>query len=195
VIVLVQIIGFLLICRSEALANLADLKSDALRASEEASILVAEREKWEKEKEDMRHDRELWGKVPEDRVPPGAYWNFVRSYYDCRAYGKREYQGALQNVPIGWSTADACINTPVTINVGWRYPEVKFRRPYRCASVDGSLHGYWIVDQYQDDCKPELKDVNDTVSQRLGSRFLLSFTFFRDVQTSGPVSLELRHRL
>ena len=164
VIVSFQIICILAVYRSNTLANFIELESGALRASMEASTLVAEREKWEGEKENMRHDRESWEKVPEDRIPPGAYWSSVRPAYECRAYGKREYQGTLRNVPKGWGAVDACMNTCVSVKVAWNRPPVEIRRPYRCAFVDGSLHGYWIVDRDQDDCKPKLKDVQDAVS-------------------------------
>lgn len=132
----------------------------------EASALVAERERWEKEKEDMRHDREVWGKVPENPIPRGAHWDPVWHTYECRAYGKREYLGLLRNIPKGWNAVDACMSTPVSIKMGRILPPVEVRQPHRCAFVDGSLHGYWIVDRNQDDCEPKLKDIHDTVSQR-----------------------------
>ena len=163
---LFQVINILALYRSETLANYIKFESEALRASIEASALVAERERWEREKENMRHDREMWEKVPEDHIPPGARWGTVSYIYGCRAYGKREYEGVLLDIPKGWSAIDACMNTPVSIKVGWNRPKVEIRQPHRCASVGNSLHGYWIVDRDQDDCEPKLKDVHDTVSQR-----------------------------
>ena len=70
-IVLFQIISILAAYRSDTLADYSDLKSRALRASIEAPALVAERGGgWEQE--NMRHNRESWGKVPEDHIPHGA---------------------------------------------------------------------------------------------------------------------------
>ena len=192
-IVWFQIVCSLVVYRSDALANFVDLESGALRASMEASALIAEREKWEQEKENMRHDREMWGKVPEDPVPSGAYWYAVGPSDECLAYGKREYNGMLQSIPKSWSAVDACMNTPVSIEVHWSQPAVRIRRPHRCASVDGSLYGYWIVDWYQHDCQSKLKDIHDTVGQRYFSAST-PLKFLRDVQTIGPVSLESRPR-
>ena len=28
--------------------------------------------------------------MPEDEVPPGARWSFIRHAHECQAYGKRE---------------------------------------------------------------------------------------------------------
>ena len=166
IIVLFQVICILVVYRSDTLASFIDLESKAYRASMEVSALVAEREKWEQEKENMRHDRELWEQVPEDRVPWRAHWDHVWSHYECRAYGKREYQGVLRGIPAGWpwSAIDVCMNTPVSIDLDWDRPPVKIQRPYRCV-FDGSLNGYWIVDRGQDDCEPELRAVHDTVCQ------------------------------
>ena len=80
----------LVVCRSDAPSNCADFESTARRVTMEASVLVAEREKWEVEKENIRHDREVWGHVPEDEVPPGARWSTIRHVHERRAYGKRE---------------------------------------------------------------------------------------------------------
>jgi len=123
----------------------------------EKFILVAGRGKSERETEKLRHDRELWGKVPEDRVPQGAFWDDARPDRNCRAYGKRDYRGRLQNIPEGWSAVDACMNTPVEIK------GVTIGHPHRCAFVDGSphIHGFWIVDWDQPDCKPELQNFHD----------------------------------
>ena len=187
----------LIVCCSDTLANLAEFESTARRASMEASALVAEREKWEVEKENMRHDREVWGQVPEDEVPPGARWSFIRPAYECRAYGKREYVGVLRDVPEGWSAMDACMNMPVSIEFS-KHPSIEIKQPYRCAFVGSSadIRGYWIVDQHQDDCKPKLEDIHDTVSQIILYPYVLAMlTCPRGVQTLGRVSLEWRHKL
>ena len=162
---IILILCILVACRSDTLENYLNIQSEASRASAEASALVAEREKWGRERDDMRHDREVWEKVPEGRVPSRAYWVSVGSSV-CRAYGKQEYEGVLRNIPEGWGAIDACMNTPVSIRTVWDGPAVKIRQPYRCALVDGFVQGYWILDQYQDDCKPKLKDVHDIVSPR-----------------------------
>jgi len=152
----------LIIYRSDALEKFISLESSALHSSAEKSALVAEREKSEREREKMKRDREFWEKVLEDRVPQGAFWEVVWPAWDCRAYGKREYWGMLQNIPEGWSAIDACMNMPVEIK------GVTIRRPYRCAFVDESPHirGYWMVDWDQSDCKPGLRNFHDAVSPR-----------------------------
>jgi len=157
VIVLLQAV---LICRSDPLANFISLESTAYHASWERSALVAEREKSEQQREKMRRERELWEKPLEDRVPRGAFWEVVWPAWDCRAYGKREYWGTLRNIPDGWSAIDACMNMPVEIK------GVTVRRPARCAFVEGSphIHGYWMVDWDQTDCKPWYRDFRDAVS-------------------------------
>ena len=87
---------------------------------------------------ELRHAKEFLGKVPKGRVPQGAFWEAVWAAWDCRTYGKREYWGMPRNMPEGWSAIDACMSMPV---------DIKF--------ADGSphIHGYWIVDLDQADCK------------------------------------------
>ena len=121
----------------------------------------SEREKLGLERERLRLERELWERAREDRVPQGAFWEVIWSAWDCCAYGKREYSGMLQSIPEGWTAVDACMNMPVEIK------GVTVRRPDRCAFVEGSphIHGYWIVDWDQPDCKPWYQDFKDAVSQ------------------------------
>jgi len=153
---------------SDTLAKFIELKSAAFRASRERNALVAERQKSEQERERMSREREIWEKVPGDRVPYGAFWEVVWPAWDCLAYGKREYWGMLRNIPQGWSAIDACMYMPVEIK------GVKIRRPYRCKFVDGSphIHGYWIVDWDQSDCKPSYRNFHDAgcTSYRSGTR-------------------------
>lgn len=104
---LLQIICMPVFCHSDARANFINLESTTLRASVEASAFVVERGKLEAEKGNMRHDRELWEKVPEDGVPMGASWFSTRAANACQAYGKREVMGASQGIPEGWSVMDA----------------------------------------------------------------------------------------
>ena len=158
-IIVVQAV--LIVYRSDTLARFVALESTALHASRETSTLVTEREKSERERAKMLRDRELWEKPLEDRVPQGASWETVWPAWDCRAYGKREYWGVLRDIPEGWSAIDACMNMPVEIK------GVTVRRPGRCAFVDGSphIHGYWMVDWDQPDCKPWHRDFHDAVSQ------------------------------
>jgi len=148
VVVLLQII--LIIRHTDIMAPFINIESAARRASSEASTLAVEKEKTEHEREAMAREEELWEKAKEKRVPQGAFWDTVWPAWDCRAYGKREYWGALRNIPEGWSDIDACMNMPVEIK------GVTVRRPYRCAYVQGSphIHGYWMVDWNQVDCKP-----------------------------------------
>jgi len=157
-IILLHTVRF--IYNSDALAKYIDLESTASRTSGQMSALVAEREKSEREREKLRGEREFWDKVPEDRVPQGAFWEVVWPAWDCRAYGKREYWGTLRNIPNGWGAIDACMNMPVEIK------GITVRRPDRCKFVDGSphIHAYWVVDWDEPDCKPQLRNFHDAVS-------------------------------
>jgi len=150
----------LIIYRSDTLAKYTHLESAFLRASTEKLVLVVKREKSELEREKMKCDRELWEKALEDRVPQGAFWDDFWGIWYCRAYGTREYQGTLRNIPEGWNAVDACMNMPIEIQ------GVTVRRPYRCMFVDGSphIHGYWMVDWGQPFCEPELQNLRDAVS-------------------------------
>jgi len=127
--------------------------------------IVHEKEELRKEGERLAEEREKWGKAREDRVPQGAFWDTTWPAQECRAYGKREYWGILWNIPEDWTAVDACMNMPVEIK------GVTIRRPYRCAYVEGSphIHGYWMVDWHQPDCKPWHKDFHDTGCTNLGS--------------------------
>ena len=108
----------------------------------------------------MKHDRELWEKAREDRVPHNAFWDAISPAPACSAYGKREYSSTLQNIPEGWTAIDACINMPIEIK------GVAVRRPNRCAFVKGSphVHGYWTVDWDEPSCKPRWYNYQDVVS-------------------------------
>ena len=143
----------------------------------------SEREKLEQEKEKLRLEREWWERAREDRVPQGAFWEVVWPAWDCRAYGKREYWGALQNIPDGWTAMDACTNMPVEIK------GVTIRRPDRCAFVEGSphIHGYWMVDWDQPDCKPWYRDFHDAVSPISPPHLYVigMITRLRDAQATG----------
>jgi hypothetical protein len=115
----------------------------------------------EHQKEELREERERWEKAREERVPQGAFWESVEPAPDCRAYGKREYSGTLQNTPGDWTDLDACMNMPVEIK------GVTLRRPNQCAYDEASprnVHGFWMVDWDQPDCKPWHQDITDTVS-------------------------------
>ena len=129
------------------------------RLDRQKQLLEDERHLWEHEKEALREERERWEKAREDRVPQGAFWEVVWPAWDCRAYGKREYWGMLQNIPGDWTDLDACMNMPVEIK------GVSVRRPDRCAYVAGSphIHGFWMVDWDQPDCKPWHQDFKDMV--------------------------------
>jgi len=161
-ITIIMLQTVLIISTSDTLITFINLESTVFSASREKSALVAERDKSEREREKMRGEREFWEKVPEDRVPHGAFWEVVWPAWSCRAYGKREYWGMLRNIPDGWSAIDACMNMPVEIK------GVNIRRPYRCKFVDGSpqIHGYWMVDWDQQDCKPSYKNFHDAVSPK-----------------------------
>ena len=158
--IVLLVLEAILISRSDSLAKFVSLESTAHRASWERSSLVTKREKSEREREKMWRDRKLWEKPLEDHVPQGASWEVVWPAWECRAYGKREYWGVLRNIPEGWSAIDACMNMPVEIK------GVNVRRPDRCAFVEGSphIHGYWMVDWDQTDCKPWYEDFQDAVS-------------------------------
>jgi len=143
---------------------------DALESAIRRSEL--ERSRLEREKGELRRERERWEKAREDRVPQGAFWEVVQPALDCRSYGKREYWGILQNIPRDWTDVDACSNMPVEIE------GVSLRRPYRCAYVEGSpyIHGYWMVDWGQPDCKPWLRDFHDKVRGKAVFNTLKSYS-------------------
>jgi len=124
----------------------------------ERSRLEQEEESLENERQLMEEERERLEKArDESHIPQGAFWEVVWPAWDCRAYGSREYWGMLQNIPEGRTELDACMNMPVEIK------GVSVRRPDRCAYVEGSslIHGYWMVDWDQPDCKPWLQDLTD----------------------------------
>jgi len=156
------------IYNSDALSSYKSHENAASRASNEHSALVVRREESERQREELKRERKFWEKVPEDRVPQGAFWEVVQPAWDCRAYGKREYWGTLRNIPEGWSAIEACMNMPVEIR------GVTVRRPYKCKFVDYSpyVRGYWMVDWDQTDCKPWYHDFRTTgcTSYRSGSR-------------------------
>ena len=179
-----------ILCRSDVLAPLIDIESAARLAFRANATLAVEKGKMEHERELMRYERELWEKAREDRVPQGAFWETVWPAWDCRAYGKREYWGVLRNIPEGWSPVDACMNMPVEIK------GVTVRRPYRCAFTLGSphVHGYWIVDWDQPDCRPWYRDYHDAVSSNRVS-FAIAFGFthlHRDAQATDLANVESR---
>lgn len=146
-----------MIAHVDVLEPFLDIESAARRASTENSTLMVEKGKMESEREAMAHEKELWEKAKEVRVPHGAFWEDISPAWDCLAYGKREYLGALRNVPKGWSAIDACMNMPAEVK------GVTFRRPDRCGYIRGSLHvhGHWVVDWDQPDCKPWFRDFQE----------------------------------
>ena len=125
----------------------------------EELLLEDERQSWEQERENLREEKERWEKAREEGFPQGAFWDSILPAPDCRAYGTREYHGALQNIPDDRTDMDACMNMPVEIK------GVTLKRPHRCGYVWGSpdIHGFWMVDWDQPDCKPWHQDVTDTV--------------------------------
>jgi len=130
------------------------------RLEREGQLMEDERQLLEQEREALKEERQRWERAREDRVPQGAFWDGIWPAPDCRAYGKREYWGILNNIPEDWTDMDACTNMPVEIK------GVSVRRPDRCGYVEGSphIHGYWMVDWDQPDCKPQHQDITDKVS-------------------------------
>ena len=137
-------------------------EQDRQRLKNEQQLLEDKRQLLEQAEEDLREERERWEKAKEDRVPQGAFWDVVQPALECRAYGKREYWGMLQNIPGDWTDLNACMNMPVEIK------GVTVRRPYRCGYAGDSPHiyGYWMVDWDQPDCKPWHRDFHDKVRGR-----------------------------
>lgn len=160
VIMLLQV--SLITYHSNMVVKYANYRQTSFSALREQSTLEAERKKSEWEQERMMHNRELWKKVPEDHILPGAYWKPIWPANDCHTYGKWEYWGMLMDIPEGWSSMDACMNTPAEVQ------GVTIRRPDRCTFVNGfpHVHGYWMVDWDQENCKLWLKDFCDIVSPR-----------------------------
>ena len=113
-----------------------------------------------------------WKTQEPGSVPQGAFWDGLWPSLDCRAYGTREYWGVLHNIPKNWTDVDACMNMPFQIK------NLTLRRPYRCAYTEGSphIHGYWMVDWDQPDCKPWHQDFHDTVRGRAMNAPLASYS-------------------
>ena len=145
-------------------------EQERLRLEQDKQLIEDERHLLEDEKEEWKKERERWEKAREDRVPQGAFWGSLWPSPDCRAYGRREYWGTLENIPEGWSDIEACTNMPAEIK------GVYVRRPNRCGYVQGShhIHGIWMVDQDQVDCKPWHADATDKVGLRKPARFHLN---------------------
>lgn len=153
------LLTIVLLFNYDPLDGIIDTKSAEKHASAENATLAVEKEMAKRERVMMAHERALWEKAREARVPQGAFWDAVWPAWDCRAYGKREYWGSLRNIPKGWDPIDACMNMPVEIK------GVKIRRPYRCAKVsvfpEVQVQGYWMVDWDQPDCKAWFRDFVD----------------------------------
>ena len=142
------------------------LESERVALQAESTRLENERRSLEKEKLALKEERERWEKARDElTIPRGAFWEVVWPAWDCRAYGQREYWGILRNIPAGRSEVEACMNMPVVIR------GVTIRRPHRCQHVRGSIHGFWLVDWDQPDCKPWLQDFTDRVSLRCSILF------------------------
>ena len=147
-----------------------DALKSAIRRSElersklgrEKQLLEDEQQSLEQERERWKEERERWERAREGHIPQGASWDPLWPAWDCRAYGKREYWGILNNIPEAWTDLDACMNMPVEIK------GVSIKRPDRCGYVEGSprIHGYWMVDWNQTDCKPWHQDFHDMVRSR-----------------------------
>ena len=145
-------------------------EQERLRFAQEKQLLEDERHLLEQEEGEWKKERERWEKTREDRVPQGAFWDLPQPANDCRAYGRREYWAELQNIPQDWTDMEACMNMPVEIK------DVSVRRPNRCGYVEGSshIHGFWMVDWDQVDCKPWHADVTDQVGLGQPTWFHLS---------------------
>ena len=131
------------------------------RMHEQRDAMRSERIALRGESDRLEKERLKWEKAREDRVPQGAFWETPpQPAPDCLSYGKREYSGALQNIPEDWTDLDACMNMPAKIK------DVSVRRPDRCGYVANSPHirGFWTVDWDQPDCKPWHQDFTDKVS-------------------------------
>jgi hypothetical protein len=124
------------------------------KLEQEKQLLKDERQSLAQEKEELKEEREMWEQAR------GAFWGVLTPAEDCRAYGTREYSAMLQNIPKDWTDMDACMNMPVKIN------GVSIRQPLRCeyVAVSPHIHGIWVVNWDQPDCKPWLYNVNDMVS-------------------------------
>jgi hypothetical protein len=151
-------------------AEAKHLESERVALQAESTRLENERQLLEEEELALKEERERWEKARDElTIPRGAFWEVVWPAWDCRAYGQREYWGILRNIPAGRSEVDACMNMPVVIR------GVTIRRPYRCQQVGGSIHGFWMVDWDQPDCRPWLKDFIDRVS--LGYSMLVASSY------------------
>ena len=144
---------------SQSIDATAQLRIQQGIMKEETMRLEAERQSLERERLALKEERERWEKAHDNstNVPQGAFWEVVWPRWECRAYGKREYWGILRNIPQDRAEIDACMNMPVEIK------GVTVRRPERCQYEEGSpyVHGFWMVDWDQPDCKPWHQDFQD----------------------------------
>lgn len=139
----------------------AQMRVEKGAMQEEARHLEYERQSLEHERLVLKEEREKWEKAHDDsRIPQGAFWEVTWPRWECRGYGKREYWGILRNIPQDRNDLDACMNMPVQIK------GVTIKRPERCLYEEGSphVHGFWMVDWDQPDCKPWHRDLTDKVS-------------------------------
>jgi hypothetical protein len=141
-------------------------EQERLRLERGKRLMEGERHLLERERGQWKRERERWEEARKDRLPQSAFWDPLRPSQDCRAYGRREYWGALQNIPEGWNDMEACTNMPAEIK------DAYVRRPDRCGYVKGSphIHGFWMVDWDQVDCKPWHTDATDKGCTNRGSR-------------------------
>ena len=161
-IIIGGVVIFLVLMNAIRLSKLerARLEKQREELEDKRKMLENERQMWKDERLALKEERERWKKARKDRGPQGAFWESVLPAEACLSYGKREYWGVLRNIPEGWTEINACMNMPVEIK------GVSIRRPHRCHYVEGSphIHGFWMVDWDQLDCKPWHQDFNDKVS-------------------------------
>ena len=152
-------------------------EQERLRLERVEQLIADELHSLEQEKEELKKERGRWERARKDRVPQGAFWASLWPAPDCRAYGRREYWGTLENIPGDWTDMEACTNMPADIK------GVYVRRPDRCGYVEGSshIHGIWMVDQDEVDCKPWHAGATDKVGF-WGHRFSFTSTHERRFQ-------------
>ena len=146
---------------NENAESLSKLVAEREEIEKETMHLEDERQTLERERLFLKEERKRWERAREGlRVPHGAFWEVVWPKWECLSYGRREYWGILGNIPEDRTDIDACMNMPVEIK------GVTIKRPSRCQFLGDSphVHGFWMVDWDQPDCKPWHEDFIDRVS-------------------------------
>ncbi|KII94909.1 hypothetical protein PLICRDRAFT_33739 [Plicaturopsis crispa FD-325 SS-3] len=158
-----------------------------MQAIKDDSVDPAERERWERERNDHAREHEGWERERETREKEherkriekerkqreqerqreeeerrqrmNLYWDTpVLASQSCHSYATREYTARLWNIPaFGYDWTKACNETPIHIH------NVTIESPTWCENrgMWSGMHGHWLVDFNEPDCIPFWGDFVD----------------------------------